>query len=75
MANSADLAIMADSRPLCFLHDIKNEIVREDVARLVLVLFEGGAKTVVELTEELENRLRASNPHTMATIPTSVLAT
>ena len=38
----------------CFLHDIKDEIVREDIARLVLVLIEGGAKTVAELTDELD---------------------
>jgi hypothetical protein len=44
----------------CFLHDIKDEIVREDIARLVLVHDEGGAKTVAELTGELD-RLRVSD--------------
>jgi hypothetical protein len=76
IVNSTELAILAEALDrYCFQHDIKDEMVREDIARLVLVLFEGGAKTVAELTDELENRLRASDPRTMATLSTSVLAT
>jgi hypothetical protein len=56
----SDLVIVTEALDgYCFLHDIKDEIVREDIARPVLV-HEGGAKTVAELTGELD-RLRVSD--------------
>ena len=37
----------------CFQQGVEDEIVRSDIARLVLMLVESGAKTVEELTDEL----------------------
>lgn len=59
MASSTDLAIMVEAHErFCFQQGIEDGIVRSDIALLVLLLFESGAKTVEELTYEL-NRLRA----------------
>jgi hypothetical protein len=55
IANSSDLGIMSEAlEGYCFRHDIADQTVRADIARLVLMLFENGAKTVDDLTEALD---------------------
>ena len=54
VASSTDLAIMIEAHErYCLEHGIEDEFVRADVARLVLMLFKNGAKTVKDLTEAL----------------------
>ena len=54
-ASSTDLAIMMEAhKSYCFRHEIEDDGVRADIARLVLMLFENGAKTVKDLTEALD---------------------
>jgi hypothetical protein len=43
----------------CFAHNIADEVGRDDVARCVIVIFEGGAKTAEEIRAGLE-RLKAA---------------
>ena len=54
MANATDVAIMAEAHErYCLEHGIDDESVRADIARLVLMLFENGARTPQDLTEAL----------------------
>jgi hypothetical protein len=54
MANSGDLAIMVEAHErYCVEHDIEDESVRANIARLILMLFDNGAKTPRDLTEAL----------------------
>jgi hypothetical protein len=43
----------------CFAHNIADEAGRDEVARLVIMIFEGGAKTAEEIRSGLE-RLKAA---------------
>ena len=43
----------------CLAHDIVDEAVREGVARWIVLLFDGGARTAAELREAL-GRLHAA---------------
>ena len=54
VASSTDLAIMIEAHERYYLeHGIEHDSVRANIARLVLMLFENGAKTVKDLTEAL----------------------
>jgi hypothetical protein len=55
MASPTDLTILIEAHEsYCFRHEIEDDGVRADIARLVLMLFENGAKTVKDLTEALD---------------------
>jgi hypothetical protein len=49
-ANPDELAILSEAfESHCLSHNVVDEDARDHVARLVVLLFEGGAKTVAEL--------------------------
>ena len=62
IANPEDLAAMTEAfESHCLRHNIVDETARSNTAKHVMLLFDGGAKTVEELKAGLE-RLRAFKP-------------
>ena len=56
-ANPEQLAIMSEAFDgHCLQHGIVGETDRSDIARLVMLLFEGGAKSVEELKAGLDRQ-------------------
>jgi hypothetical protein len=59
-AGPEQLAVMEEAlEAYCLAHNIKSEGDKEYIAHLIILMFEGGAKTVEEMTAGLE-RVRAA---------------